>query len=149
MDLNLAIGNYYWKRWETHLPNADVLNLEGQATYHEPVQGGVGNCYIIASAAGVAEFPDLIKKTVLTQTKNDAGIYAFRIYIRGIPWVVSIDSNFLFKGSNELVFAKADKNVMWGPLFEKAWAKVKGSYATSAGGFNETGLSSFVGLNVL
>ena len=37
---------------------------------------------------------------------------------------------------------------MWGPLFEKAWAKIKGSYATSGGGFLQTGLSSFVGVPI-
>lgn len=34
---------------------------------------------------------------------------------------------------------------MWGPLFEKAWSKVKGSYAAAAGGFLQTGLSAFTG----
>ena len=42
------------------------MNEFGNPSYHEPRQGGLGNCYIIASAAGIAEFPDLIKKTVLT-----------------------------------------------------------------------------------
>lgn len=34
---------------------------------------------------------------------------------------------------------------MWGPLFEKAWSKIKGNYAAAAGGFAQTGLTTFVG----
>jgi len=32
----------------------------------------------------------------ITKTKNDAGIYAVRFYIRGKPWVVTVDDYFLF-----------------------------------------------------
>jgi len=34
---------------------------------------------------------------------------------------------------------------MWPPILEKAWAKVKGSYETSSGGFLATGLRALVG----
>ena len=107
-------------------------------TYQQSIKGGLESCSILASAAGIAEFPELIRESVLVSTKNSEGIYAFKIYIRGIPWVVSIDSNLAFKNPTnpQLLFAQIDplNQVMWGPLFEKAWAKVKGSYATSANG---------------
>jgi hypothetical protein len=38
---------------------------------------------------------------------------------------------------------------MWGPLLEKAWAKIKGSYDTADGGFVETGLRALIGVPVL
>ena len=34
---------------------------------------------------------------------------------------------------------------MWGPILEKAWAKVKGSYQSSDGGVLATGMRSLVG----
>jgi hypothetical protein len=47
----------------------------------------------------VAEFPDLIKSVFLTKERNSAGIYAVRLYIRGKPWVITLDDEFLFRGS--------------------------------------------------
>lgn len=35
---------------------------------------------------------------------------------------------------------------MWAPLLEKAWAKVKGTYAQANGGFNINGLRSLTGV---
>ena len=37
---------------------------------------------------------------------------------------------------------------MWAPILEKAWAKVKGSYANADNGFFSTGLRSLVGIPV-
>lgn len=47
--------------------------------------------------ASLAEFPDQLKEVFLTQEKNNAGIYAFKFYIRGKPWVVEVDSTLLFE----------------------------------------------------
>jgi len=60
------------------------------------MQGMAGTCYIEASLGALAEFPTLVKNVFVTQEKNEAGIYAFRFYIRGKPWVVTVDDNFLF-----------------------------------------------------
>lgn len=38
----------------------------------------------------------MINDMFITKTKNDAGIYAVRFYIRGKPWVVTVDDYFLF-----------------------------------------------------
>jgi hypothetical protein len=34
---------------------------------------------------------------------------------------------------------------MWGPILEKAWAKVRGSYDNADGGFTENGLRALTG----
>ena len=34
---------------------------------------------------------------------------------------------------------------MWGPMIEKAWAKVKGSYARADGGFMDNGIRALTG----
>ena len=41
-----------------------------------------------------------------------------------------------------------DKTAIWGPVFEKAWAKVKGNYLNAAGGRNEQGIRSLTGVPV-
>lgn len=37
---------------------------------------------------------------------------------------------------------------MWSPILEKAWAKVKGNYESSQGGFNVSGLRAITGAPV-
>lgn len=39
----------------------------------------------------LSEFPELVQNIFLTQQKNNAGIYALRFYIRGKPWVITVD----------------------------------------------------------
>ena len=55
----------------------------------------IGDCYAISSLASCAEFPAIIKKALLTQTKNNASIYAVNFYIRGRPWTIAVD-DYLF-----------------------------------------------------
>lgn len=61
------------------------------------MQGIGGTCYITAAFGAIAEFPDVVKNVFLTQEKNDAGVYAIRFYIRGKPWIVTVDDVFVFK----------------------------------------------------
>ena len=104
--------------------------------YDDPIQGSIGNCYIIASMGAAAEFPELIKSIFLTKEKNEAGIVGLRLFIRGKPWVITIDDELLFNG-DRLYYARASQNneFVWGPLLEKAWSKIKGNYLASNGGF--------------
>jgi hypothetical protein len=42
-----------------------------------------------------AEFPSLIKNALLTQTRNNASIYAVNYFIRGRPWTIAVDDYLL------------------------------------------------------
>lgn len=90
----------------------------------------------------------------LTGTSNpDSGIIGIKFYIRGKPWVVSIDDKLFFTSSGStktLKFAQesATDKVMWAPILEKAWAKIKGNYDQTDGGFNVSGLRSLTGAPV-
>jgi hypothetical protein len=112
MDYYLNSGYYYWARWEDTYPVSQGNNVivGGNLNIFDPIQGGIGDCYVVSSAAALAERTD-VKSSILTQTSNNAGIYAFRFYIRGIPWVVSIDSNLLTKQNSEHTLTFAEKNV--------------------------------------
>ncbi len=94
----------------------------------------LGNCYIHAAMGAIAEFPDIVKAAFLTKTVNSAGIYAMRLFIRGKSWIVTIDDSILrYNDGTPYFSAVGDYN--WVPLLEKAWAKMKGTYERTSGGW--------------
>lgn len=107
----------------------------------------------MASMGSIGEFPDVVRDVYVTKAKNDVGAIMVRFFIRGKPWVVSVDNSMLFKfqGDNaQAVFAKAagDEKAMWAAIVEKAWAKVKGNYLIADGGLSENGLTALTGCPV-
>lgn len=101
--------------------------------------------------AGVAEYPELIQDVFQQTELNDEGIYAFKFYIRGLPWLVTIDDTvFTYTGGSTPVeeYVQVMDDIVWPALMEKAFAKVKGSYAAANGGFVENGIRSITGAPV-
>ena len=155
VNSKLNSGSYSWKRWPTVFSptstSANVITGSSDTKLEEidPEQGQLGDCWWIASSAAYASHPNAAN-SVLTRSYNKAGIYAFTFYVRGIPWVVDVDGSLLTSGSN---FAYGGVNTVtkaiWSALAEKALAKIKGSYAAAAGGFNQTGLSLWTGVPVI
>ena len=119
-------------------------------------QGNTGNCYIMASLGVLSEYPDILQKVFLINEENDVGIYAFRFFIRGKPWIVTIDDIMPFNGPTfmpTLHFAQMgnmdlNERAIWAPLLEKAWAKIKGSYMSADGGFIQNGIRALTGCPV-
>ena len=125
-------------------PNIKLFDADGSIDWSEAVQGGAGTCYIKAAMGSIAEFPDLVRSTFVNTGFNDEGIFNVRFYIRGKPWVVTIDDTILFRTETAIdfytnkgydmgtrfVFAQpsVDGATVWGAILEKAWAKVKGNY---------------------
>ncbi len=56
----------------------------------------MGTCYFVSSAAAVADFPDRIKDLFINKNKTKSGINAIKLYIRGKPWVQTIDDELFF-----------------------------------------------------
>ena len=46
----------------------------------------------------LSQFPDLVRNAFVNQQLNKNGIINVRFFIRGKPWVVSVDDTFLFYG---------------------------------------------------
>ena len=146
----------YFERW-SNLKQYSGYTLFGDGddggtpVFNEIKQKYLGNCYFIASLASVGEYPGFIQNAFINKEKNKEGIYLIRFYIRGKPWVVSIDDNILvYKNypNPEIVTTLPSDNAFWGVLLTKAWAKVKGSYVASEGGFMQTGMRSLTGAPV-
>ena len=117
------------------------------------------NAYILASMSSLAEFPERAKNVFLTQEINSEGIYAVKFYIRGKPWLVTVDDEVVLTATQKklgrvrswqhLYAHIGDDNSIWGAILEKSWAKVKGSYKTSYdGGLMTNGIRALTGAPV-
>ena len=97
---NYDNGAWTYERWTDVSGYEDaVLFTDGTASYTDPRQGGAGTCYWISSLSGAAEWPELITDMFLTgtdMTGPDAGIIGVQFYIRGKPWVVTIDDKLIW-----------------------------------------------------
>ena len=100
-------------------------------TPQDVMQGGLGDCWMLASLTAVAEYPYAIKHMFPIQ-KNNKGFYIVNLYTLGVPHSIIIDDyipTHFGQSGMEPMFAKgsADKS-MWPILMEKAFAKAFGSY---------------------
>ena len=87
-----------YKRW-SEVDGFQNFNIFDDETVHfsEANQGGLGNCYFVQSIASAAEWPEIITSMFVTGThQNEASIYGIRFYIRGKPWIISIDDKLPF-----------------------------------------------------
>lgn len=68
-------------------------------------------------------------KTFVIKQANKAGVYAFNVYYRGLPMVITVDDFVPVKDSKHLQYIDfGPDGSIWGALLEKAWVKVIGSY---------------------
>ena len=54
----------------------------------------------MAAASAIGEWPSLVRSVFLTQNKNKAGIFALKVFLRGKPYVISVDDNIMITKSN-------------------------------------------------
>lgn len=66
------------------------------AHFADVIQEGLGSCYAMSALSSVALYPDLINSIFLTKQRNEAGIHAVRLFIRGKPWVIDVDDRMLY-----------------------------------------------------
>lgn len=76
------------------------------------------------------------------------GLYGIKFFIRGKPWIVDVDDKLLFENGDLKYMNMADNGSIWAAILEKAWAKVKGNYAQTNGGFVVSGLRAVTGAPV-
>lgn len=81
--------NTRWNRLSSINKNATLFGDNGFD--HDIDQGDLGNCYFLGGIASVAEVEDRIKNVFINEKTNNAGIYGFNVYIRGIPTIVTVD----------------------------------------------------------
>ena len=101
-------------------------------------QGACGNCWFVCAMSALAETPAHIRSILVTETFNHAGVYQVRLCRAGEWHCVLIDDVLPINPLTCLAYLKAARRSLWGPLIEKAAAKLHGSYeALNGGTFSE------------
>eukprot|EP00796_Vickermania_ingenoplastis_P003602 gene3603-2543_t len=100
-------------------------------------RGYLGDCWVSCAASVIAQSEALVKMIFSAGTSKEKKIGAFRVLLRKNGWCEKvIVDNFLPTVGRQPVFASIidDPRELWMSLFEKAYAKVNGSYAAITGG---------------
>jgi len=134
-------GDVEWIR-AANLNRNDPDNLFYLVEPTDLLQGSVGDCWLMSAIAGVAEYPDLIKRLFGQQTVSESGKYSIQLYdMRTSKWIwLDIDDLIpckprpWYKKEAEPLFAQPCGNELWAILLEKAFARFAGSYGALSGG---------------
>lgn len=80
--------NSGFKRAYSQLPGAMIY---GSNMIGEINQGQLGDCYFLAGLSAIGEWKQRLAGAILTNTTNPGGVFAVRVYIGGVPTVVTVD----------------------------------------------------------
>ena len=114
------------------------------------LQGSAGDCWLIAVAACLAEYPEVVQDIFDNKSENPAGRYTVNLFdLTACAWQKVTVDDFIpcinVQGKPVPVFARPSSNEMWAVLLEKAMAKFVGSYAAISGGHEAFALFTFTG----
>ena len=138
----------FWKR-----PSEIIINPQFIVNGINPndlSQGSVGDCWFISAAASIANFSQYFQRVIPSNQSFDtnyAGIFNFRFWVFG-EWVsIVVDDYLPTDESGELIYCKnsKEKNEFFGPLLEKAYAKLYGCYEFIDGGNPADALTDLTG----
>ena len=154
-NLKLSGGTFKLKHKDPELP---LVDPEKGVEVDDIDQGGVGDCYLLAGLASIADqSPELIKEMV----KEVDGKFQVTFYEGDIPIVVEVDNKLMYKdikkmdGSSDKeksgFLAAKPKDDIWVPIIEKAYAKLvaDGDYAKKKTKKNKRSINGGVTEDVL
>lgn len=100
-------------------------------------QGSLGDCWFLAGASAIAEFPDRLKKIVTNSEMSNSGVYEFNFFSKGWPKKVTIDDRLPTIGGAIINTKQGRNGSWWMALMEKAYTKMNVNYFNIKGGSAE------------
>ena len=94
----------------------------------------IGDCYFLSALGSLCDIDNYLKNLIkVIKRSPNKKIYAVKLNING-KWKYVLIDNYLpyipdENGNDNFCFASSFKKELWVSLFEKAWAKINGSYA--------------------
>lgn len=141
-----SAGSIEWRR-PGELSEEPQL-MEGGADRFDINQGELGDCWLLAATANLTMNKKVRSRVVpLDQSFSEmyAGIFHFKFWQYG-EWVDVVIDDLLPSRHGKLVFMQSDSRAeFWSALFEKAYAKLHGSYESLKGGTTLEAMVDFTG----
>ncbi|CDW86248.1 calpain family cysteine protease containing protein [Stylonychia lemnae] len=117
-----------WKRIQKLIPQGTVFGTEGSKL--DIAQGSIGNCYYLAGVGAVSDNQMAFEPIFINKDRNNAGLYAINVWVRGIPTVMVVDDYMpiLTSAKNFMGVRGGVDGSLWPAILEKAWAKQNANY---------------------
>ena len=125
-------GLIQWSRLNDFVNEPSLFGSEGIRP-EDVQQGLIGNCWFMASIAAYAEYPGRVESLFLNKQASQNGLYAVNLWALNVPVTIMVDDDVPLRSVGDQLgawFAKiGDDGSLWGPIIEKALAKLYGNYA--------------------
>lgn len=114
-------------------------------------QGGLGDCWLLASMAAIAEWPDRIEKIFGGQKSYpNNGQFNTKFWLYGKQINVTIDDRIPGRAYGSRFYPsytrKSPNGAWWGPILEKASAKFFANYSNMSGGWMSESIQALTGV---
>ena len=111
------------------------------------LQGALGDCYFLAGLAALTNQADRISSLLVTKEVNRAGIYQVQLFVNGLRTSIVVDDYVpVYKHNQRPAFCRSTNQEIWAIIFEKAWAKLHGSYTKASSGVPSFGMIHLTGV---
>jgi len=139
---NTSGNRIEWKRPKDFCPNPQLF-IDGVES-GDVIQGALGDCYFLGALSVVATRRDLLLPLFVSAHEKQ-GFYQIKFFKNGEWKVVTIDDRIPLYGSRPIYSHCKDKNEIWVPLMEKAYAKLHRCYEVLDTGSLAAALSDLTG----
>ena len=109
------------------------------------VQGEIGDAYLMAPLASIAEFPNRVEKIIISKDVNPTRTFSVRLFVAGVPKIVEVDCLFPARSNGVPIYALPKNNQIWPLIIEKGWAKIHKGFKAIEGGDPREGFAALTG----
>lgn len=122
-----VIQEAVWKR-PSEIEKFKNYCLYKKIDLNDVLDGSLKNDYFISSLRAFSAYPYRIERAFFDSKINEHGVYSVKLYIEGVPVIISVDDYFICDENENWVFSYSKSNQIWIQVLEKSWAKLNGSY---------------------